>query len=90
MNKLDFLKEKITTEQEVYIYIHKLNANDLLYHFDDDAKDIDFDPPQSDEVIKLLDKRNYDMWHLLGVKGYDLVFRIALDLIELNNGRKPV
>lgn len=83
MNKLDFLKKKITTKQEVYEYIHELFENDMLYHFDDRASDIDWDVPITEETIDLLDERNEDMWDVLGgAKGYDLVFEIAMDLTE--------
>lgn len=84
MKDLKFLQKKITTIDGVYDYIITLQEAGMLYHFDEDAEDICWLEPVSDENIKHLNARNYDMWNFLGVQ-YDTVFKISLALVELDN-----
>jgi hypothetical protein len=54
---MKFLQNEIKTKKDIAYYIDNLYNNDMLYHFDDDAKDIINFQDFSNDTTDLLNAR---------------------------------
>lgn len=77
---MEFLKTKIKTKKDIKNYIDDLYSSGLLYHFDDNARDIpEFVRTLSNEQLDLLDKRTDEMLSV----DYDYAFDYACNLLNI-------
>ena len=78
-NTMKFLNNKLKTKKDIAYYITDLYDHDMLYHFDDDANDIEsFTKAFTKAQCKLIDKRRDEMLAI----NYDYAFECALSLLE--------
>lgn len=81
---MKFLNKQIKTKQDIKNYIDNLVANNMMYHFEDDAKDIlsrasGFTKPAfTPEQCELLDKRSNEMLSV----DYDYTFEYSCKVLE--------
>ena len=81
---MTFLNKQIKTKQDIKNYIDNLVENNMLYHFEDDAKDIlssksNFSEPAfTPEQCILLDARSIEMLQV----DYDYTFDYACQVLE--------
>ena len=81
---MKFLQNEIKSLEDIKNYIDNLEANNMMYHFDDDAEDIlsnesDFSKQAfTDEQCKLLNARTNEMLEL----NYDYAFEYACEILE--------
>lgn len=64
MKTHNYLNQKLTTEKEAILFIHKLAVEDKLFHFDDDVEDLINNPFSKDE-IPLIKARVDELFDLL-------------------------
>lgn len=76
---MQFLNNKIETKQDVKNYIDNLQANNMLYHFEDDAEDIVDFQDLSKEVLNLLNTRTDEVLSI----DYDYAFEYICELLEI-------
>ena len=76
---MNFLNNKIETKQDVKNYIDNLQANNMLYHFEDDAKDIVDFQDLSEDILDLLDTRTNEALSI----DYDYAFEYICELLEI-------
>jgi DNA primase len=81
---MTFLNKQIKTKQDIKNYIDNLVKNNMLYHFEDDAKDIlrsksgFTEPAFTPEQCILLDARSIEMLKV----DYDYTFDYACQVLE--------
>jgi|LakMenE18May11ns_1017448.scaffolds.fasta_scaffold8986597_2 hypothetical protein len=77
---MKFLNKQIKTKRDIESYIDSLVSNDLMYHFDDNARDIvSFEENLSQEHLDLLDIRTNEMLDI----DYDYAFEYALKIMHI-------
>jgi hypothetical protein len=77
---MKFLNDQIKTKRDIESYIDSLASNDLMYHFDDNARDIvSFEENLSQEHLDLLDIRTNEMLDI----DYDYAFEYALKIMHI-------
>jgi hypothetical protein len=77
---MKFLSNQIKTKRDIESYIDSLASNDLMYHFDDNARDIvSFEENLSQEHLDLLDIRTNEMLDI----DYDYAFEYALKIMHI-------
>ncbi len=77
---MKFLNNQIKTKRDIENYIDNLASNDLMYHFDDNARDIvSFEENISQEHLDLLDIRTNEMLDI----DYDYAFEYALKIMHI-------
>jgi len=79
INNMKFLQNKITNQKEIKNYIDNLQANNMLYHFDDDARDIVDFQNLSEDILDLLDTRTNEALSI----DYDYAFEYICELLEI-------
>ena len=81
---MTFLTKQIKNKKDIKNYIDNLVANNMMYHFEDDAKDIlsqmsDFtEPAFTPEQCILLDQRSIEMLNV----DYEYTFDYACEVLE--------
>ena len=81
---MKFLNKQIKNKKDIKNYIDNLVANNMMYHFEDDATDIlsrasGFTKPAfTPEQCILLDIRSYEMLNV----DYDYTFEYACEVLE--------
>ena len=81
---MTFLNKQIKNKKDIKNYIDNLVANNMMYHFEDDATDIlsqvsGFTKPAfTPEQCILLDIRSYEMLNV----DYDYTFEYACEVLE--------
>lgn len=76
---MKFLQNKITNQKEIKNYIDNLQSNNMLYHFDDDARDIVDFQNLSEDILDLLDTRTNEALSI----DYDYAFEYICELLEI-------
>jgi hypothetical protein len=76
---MKFLNNKIQTKQDVKNYIDNLQSHNMLYHFEDDSKDIVNFQDLSEEVLDLLNTRTDEALSI----DYDYSFEYICELLEI-------
>ena len=76
---MKFLQNKITNQKEIKNYIDNLQSNSMLYHFDDDARDIVDFQNLSEDILDLLDTRTNEALSI----DYDYAFGYICELLEI-------
>lgn len=76
---MKFLQNKITNQKEIKNYIDNLQSNNMLYHFDDDARDIVDFQNLSEDILDLLDTRTNEVISI----DYDYAFKYICELLEI-------
>jgi hypothetical protein len=79
INNMKFLQNKITNQKEIKNYIDNLQSNNMLYHFDDDARDIVDFQNLSEDILDLLDTRTNEALSI----DYDYAFEYICELLEI-------
>jgi hypothetical protein len=79
INNMKFLQNKITNQKEIKNYIDNLQSNNMLYHFDDDARDIVDFQNLSEDILDLLDTRTNEVISI----DYDYAFKYICELLEI-------
>ena len=81
---MEFLNKKIKSIEDIKNYIDNLFINNMMYHFEDDAKDVLSNTSNfikqafTLEQSKLLNSRTKEMLEL----DYEYAFEYALSLLE--------
>lgn len=81
---MKFLQDQIKTKKDIKNYIDNLALNNMMYHFDDDAKDILSNESSSskqaftEEQCILLNARTNEMLEL----DYDYAFDYACEVLD--------
>lgn len=81
---MKFLQNQIKSLEDIKSYIDNLATNNMMYHFDDDAKDIlsnesgFSDRAFTDKHCELLNARTNEMLEL----NYEYAFEYACELLE--------
>lgn len=81
---MKFLNKQIKTKKDIKNFIDNLAANDMMYHFEDRAKDIlsrvsgFTEPAFTHEQCELLDKRASEMLSV----DYDYTFEYSCRVLE--------
>lgn len=81
---MEFLTKKIKSTEDIKNYIDNLFINNMMYHFEDDAKDVLSNTSNfikkafTLEQCKLLNSRTKEMLEL----DYEYAFEYALSLLE--------
>jgi hypothetical protein len=84
INNMTFLNKQIKTKKDIKDFIDYLVLNNMMYHFEDDAKDIlsrvsGFTKPAfTPEQCVLLDQRSTEMLNV----DYDYTFKYACYVLE--------
>ena len=76
---MKFLNNKITNQADIKNYIDNLQSNNMLYHFDDDAKDIVDFQNLSEDILDLLDTRTNEALSI----DCDYAFEYICALLEI-------
>jgi hypothetical protein len=76
---MKFLNNKITNQADIKNYINNLQSNNMLYHFDDDARDIVDFQNLSEDILDLLDTRTNEALSI----DYDYAFEYICELLEI-------
>ena len=82
---MTLLNQQITSKQDIKDFIDYLAANDMIYHFEDDAKDIySFksgftERAFTDEQCILLDQRTTEMLEVDSEYSFDYVLETYLN-----------
>jgi hypothetical protein len=79
INNMKFLQNKITNQKEIKNYIDNLQSNNMLYHFDDDTRDIVDFQNLSEDILDLLDTRTNEALSI----DYDYAFEYICELLEI-------
>jgi ubiquinone/menaquinone biosynthesis C-methylase UbiE len=85
INTMTLLNKQITSKQDIKDFIDYLAANNMLYHFEDDAKDIyscssGFEERAfTDEQCVLLDQRTTEMLRVDHEYSFDYVLETYLN-----------
>jgi len=76
---MKFLQNEIKTKKDITYYIDNLYNNDMLYHFDDDARDIINFQDFSNDTIDLLNVRTDEALSI----DYDYVLEYICKLLKI-------
>jgi hypothetical protein len=82
INTMKFLQNKITNQKEIKDFIDNLASRHMLYHFEDDAKDIytrDNKRAFTDEQCILLDQRTTEMLDVDADYAFEYTLETYLD-----------
>lgn len=76
---MNLLNTQIKTKQDIKNYIDDLALNNMLYHFEDDAKDIVNFQNMPKETLDLLDLRSNEALSI----DYNYSFEYMCELLEI-------
>ena len=76
---MKFLQNEIKSLEDIKNYIDNLEANNMMYHFDDDARDIVNFQDLSEDILDLLDIRTNEALSI----DYDYSFNYICELLEI-------
>ncbi|MFY8170250.1 MAG: hypothetical protein ACOVK2_03935 [Candidatus Fonsibacter sp.] len=76
---MKFLQNEIKSLEDIKNYIDNLKANNMMYHFDDDARDIVNFQDLSEDILDLLDIRTNEALSI----DYDYSFNYVCELLEI-------
>ena len=78
---MTFLNKQIKTKKDIKNYIDNLVANNMMYHFEDDSRDIpNFESRLTKDQLDLLDIRSNEMLNV----DYEYTFDYACEVLEIN------
>jgi len=75
---MKFLQNQIKTKKDIKNYIDNLVSNNILYHFEDDSRDIVNFTNLSEDTLDLLNTRTDEMLSI----DYDYAFDYACEILE--------
>ena len=78
---MKFLEKQIKTKKDIKNYIDNLVINNMMYHFEDDSRDIPaFELRLTQEQLDLLDIRSTEMLNV----NYNYTFDYACKVLEID------